>query len=145
MTAAQPTAEALRKAAEALLDPKAHDLDDDFAPIPKALLGSLFEEAFAEKPARGLTYADEMRDIAEWLTRFVALYTEPDRYEILLATGAAWAASYTVDPKAGNERVELVRAVAKFFLRQQVEIAADLLEDEGSNDDEEEQGDDDGE
>jgi hypothetical protein len=130
-----------RRAAQALLDPAAHGLDDGFAPIPKALLGSLFEEAFAEMPARGLAYADEMRDISEWLTRYVALYSEPDRYEVLLATGAAWCAAYHPNAAPGSSSLELVRAVARFFLRRQVGTAADLLA-QAQDERDDEQGDD---
>jgi hypothetical protein len=138
----QFTPEQLRKAATALVDPEAHGLDESFTAIPKGVVAALLEDAFSEAPTRGLAYPDEISDIADWLTRRAANYeSQPDRWEILLATGAAWAANYAGDEPGPRIRA-LVRAVAAYFLHSDVETAADVAswEDDADGGDDEEGG-----
>ena len=131
------TIEQLRRAAHALTNPEAHGLDDAWTPIPRAVVNALLESAFP-LPTRGAVYPDEFEDIAGWLLQHATNPTERNRYEDLVATGAAWATDFIESgenapggPEHQAALRDLVRAVAIFVLRTTVDLAVVYVEEHG--------------
>jgi hypothetical protein len=130
MSAPNATVAELRAAAARLVDSQGDTVIEDMCPsIPKRLLAALVEDAIPDAPVRGLIYPEEFDDIGNWLTAFAG-HGEQDRCDHLLAAVGAWHADY-VDPETANDpRKELVRAIARYFLRDYAGTAANLIEDD---------------
>lgn len=134
------SSEKLREAAARMVDPEdvgLNDSDDnplpDFPPIAKRALAAIIENAFPAAPLRGATYAEEMADLGRWLGAVAgAELNSPcgTTWPMLLAAaGAAVADHHT--PGDEVERLEVVRAIATYFLREKADLAANFLEETG--------------
>ncbi len=115
------TAVTLVEAAKALAD---RDVADDLglAQPARRLVLALAKQAFGTEP-RGPAYPEEPRDLETYLLDRATVPDEDSAHR-LLATAGAWIAS----DSEHAPRLEVVRAIAAYFLGEDAHTAADILQ-----------------
>jgi hypothetical protein len=123
-----PTLKDLRRGAGRLTTPEAEEIFG-IDPIEQPALAAIFEAAFADAPPRGLTYPEEIKDLCDWLGSIAVRNVDGcmERDERLLALTASYMSIRCEEgDRDGEAAIELVRAVATFFLRTMAATVADV-------------------